>query len=94
MYRRFQNRSTVRAEFADLSYPLPAGITNYGIALKVYGSVPGSGGRNENIELPDYEEAAKLMATRKNMTLMFLWNRYKKKCEEEGTRFYCKFRSN
>lgn len=72
----------------DLSYPLPAGITNYGIALKVYGSVPGSGGRNENIELPDYEEAAKLMATRKNMTLMFLWNRYKKKCEKEGTRFY------
>lgn len=72
----------------DLSYPLPAGITNYGIALKVYGSVPGSGGRNENIELPDYEEAAKLMATRKNMTLMFLWNRYKKKCEEEDARFY------
>ena len=72
----------------DLSYPLPAGITNYGIALKVYGAVPGSGGRNENIELPDYEEAAKLMATRKNMTLMFLWNRYKKKCEEEGARFY------
>lgn len=26
----------------DLSYPLPAGITNYGIALKVYGAVPGS----------------------------------------------------
>lgn len=72
----------------DLNYPLPAGITNYGIALKVYGSVPGSGGRNENIELPDYEEDAKLMATRKNMTLMFLWNRYKKKCEEEGARFY------
>ena len=62
----------------DLNYPLPAGITNYGIALKVYGAVPGSGGRNENIELPDYEDAAKLMATRKNMTLMFLWNRYKK----------------
>lgn len=72
----------------DLNYPLPAGITNYGIALKVYGSVPGSGGRNENIELPDYEEDAKLMATRKNMTLVFLWNRYKKKCEEEGARCY------
>ncbi len=72
----------------DLQYPLPTGITNYGIALKVYGAVPGTGGRNENIELPDYEEAAKLMATRKNMTLMFLWNRYKKKCEEEGSRFY------
>lgn len=68
----------------DLNFPLPAGITNYGIALKVYGSVPGAGGRNENIELPDYEEAAKLMATRKNMTLVFLWNRYKKKCEKEG----------
>ena len=72
----------------DLRYPLPTGITNYGIAMKVYGSVPGSGCRNENIELPDYEEASKLMATRKNMTLMFLWNRYKKKCEEEGARFY------
>lgn len=72
----------------ELQYPLPAGITNYGIAMIVYGSVPGSGGRNENIELPDYEEAAKLMATRKNMTLMFLWNCYKKKCEEEGVRFY------
>lgn len=72
----------------DLQYPLPVGITNYGIANKVYGSAPGSGGRNENIELPDYEEAAKLMPTRKNMTLMFLWNGYKKKCEEEGARFY------
>ena len=72
----------------DLQYPLPTGITNYGIAMKVYGSVSGSGCRNENIELPDYEEAAKLMAIRKNMTLMFLWNRYKKKCEEEGARFY------
>ncbi|MFR5700998.1 MAG: hypothetical protein ACLUD0_03435 [Eubacterium ramulus] len=30
----------------DLNFPLPAGITNYGIALKVYGSVPGAGGRN------------------------------------------------
>ena len=60
----------------DLSYPLPAGITNYGIALKVYGAVPGSGGRNENIELPDYEDAAKLMATRKNMTLIKACNRY------------------
>ena len=75
-------------KFEDLQYPLPAGITNYGIAMKVYGSVHGTGGRNESIELPNYEEAAKLMATRKNMTLMFLWNRYKKKCQEEGSRFY------
>lgn len=34
---------------ASLSYPLPPGITNYGIDELVYGSVPGSGGRNENI---------------------------------------------
>lgn len=72
----------------SLSYPLPPGITNYGIAELVYGSVPGSGGRNENIEYPNYEADAKLMATRKNMTLVFLWNRYSKKCAEEGKRFY------
>lgn len=72
----------------SLSYPLPPGITNYGIAELVYGSVPGSGGRNESIEYPDYEADAKLMATRKNMTLVFLWNRYSKKCAEEGKRFY------
>ena len=51
----------------SLSYPLPPGITNYGIAELVYGSIPGSGGRNENIEYPDYEADAKLMATRKNI---------------------------
>ena len=46
-------RDSLRAfkKCEDLSYPLPAGITNYGIALKVYGAVPGSGGRNENIEM-------------------------------------------
>lgn len=71
-----------------LSYPFLLGITNYGIAELVYGSVPGSGGRNENIEYPDYEADAKLMATRKNMNLLFLWNRYSKKCAEEGKRFY------
>ena len=42
----------------DLNYPLPAGITNYGIALKAYGSVAGSGGRNENkvkMRIPNYK---------------------------------------
>ena len=42
----------------DLNYPLPAGITNYGIALKVYGSVPGSGDQNENkvkMRIPNYK---------------------------------------
>jgi transposase len=71
-----------------LQYPLPTGITNYGIAELVYGSVPGNGGRNESIELPDYEEVARLMVTRKNMTLVFLWNRYKQKCQDQEKRFY------
>lgn len=71
-----------------LKYPLPTGITNYGIAELVYGSIPGNAGRNENIELPDYAEIAMLMATRKNMTLVFLWNRYKQKCQAEEKRFY------
>lgn len=71
-----------------LQYPLPAGITNYGIAEFVYGSIPGNTGRNENIELPDYAEIARLMSTRKNMTLVFLWNRYKQKCQSEAKRFY------
>lgn len=71
-----------------LQYPLPTGITNYGIAELVYGSVPGNTGRNENIELPDYAEIAMLMDTRKNMTLVFLWNRYKKKCQADEKRFY------
>lgn len=75
-------------ECEKLQYPLPPGITNYGIAMLVYGNVPGAAGRNENIELPDYAEVANLMATRKNMTLVFLWNRYKQKCEAEGKRFY------
>jgi transposase len=71
-----------------LQYPLPSGITNYGIAERVYGSVPGSGGRNEDIELPDYENIATLMSTRNNMTLVFLWNRYKQKCQAQEKRFY------
>lgn len=71
-----------------LQFPLPAGITNYGIAELVYGSILGNGGRNENIELPDYGEMAQLMSTRKNMTLVFLWNRYKQKCLNEDKKFY------
>ncbi len=63
-----------------LSFPLPEGITNYGIADLVYGSLPGSGGRDLSYEFPDFQEVARMMDTRKNMTLVFLWNRYKKRC--------------
>ena len=37
----------------DLDFPLPPGITNAGIAKKVYGKVPGEGGRDESYEYPD-----------------------------------------
>ena len=33
-------------ECKTLSYPLPEGITNYGIAAAVYGKNPSSGGRD------------------------------------------------
>jgi len=71
-----------------LSYPLPEGITNYGIAELVYGRIPGGTGPNLSIEQPDFEEVAKMMTGRKNMTLVFLWNRYKAKCSQEGKKFY------
>ena len=75
-------------ECDSISYPLPNGITNYGIAELVYGNPPGNNGRNPNIEYPDYGDVNRQLSTRKNMTLVFLWNRYKKKCEETGRRYY------
>uniref|UniRef100_UPI0038B35B70 hypothetical protein n=1 Tax=Clostridium vitabionis TaxID=2784388 RepID=UPI0038B35B70 len=62
----------------DLDYPLPPGITNAGIAMKVYGKVPGEGGRDESYEYPDYQKVLKLMNERKNMTLQVCWDRYSK----------------
>ena len=58
-----------------LSYPLPEGITNYGIAALVYGEKQLAGGRDPSYEQPDYETVAKEMSSRKNMTLVALWNR-------------------
>ena len=52
-----------------LSYPLPAGITNYGIAELVYGA-SSLGCRNEDYELPDYGEVHLQLTTRKNMTIV------------------------
>ncbi len=60
-----------------ISYPLPVGITNYGIAKLVYGNLPDNNGRNPGIMYPDYEDVHKQLSSRKNMTLIFLWNRYK-----------------
>ena len=71
-----------------LDYPLPEGITNYGIASLVYGRVPEAGGRNPNIEQPDFKKVSEMMQARKNMTLVFLWNCYVKRCQAEEKRFY------
>ena len=73
----------------SLSYPLPAGITNYGIAELVYGRNPeGVDGRDLSFELPDFAEVEKQMNSRKNMTLVFLWGRYKNRCMAEEKKFY------
>ena len=73
----------------SLSYPLPAGITNYGIAELVNGRNPeGADGRDLSFELPDFAEVEKQMNSRKNMTLVFLWGRYKNRCMAEEKKFY------
>lgn len=71
-----------------LDYPLPEGITNYGIAELVYGSAKGSGTRDLSYELPDFADVESQMNSRKNMTLVFLWGRYKNRCLAEDRKFY------
>lgn len=71
-----------------ISYPLPEGITNYAIADCVYGDKVAVHGRDVSYEYPDYSEIARLMDSRKNLTLVFLWNRYKKRCITEEKKFY------
>ena len=75
-------------ECKTISFPLPDGITNYGIAELVYGKVSGQGIRNETFVLPDYAEVHQQMTSRKNMTLIYQWNRYKKKCEKDNLKYY------
>ena len=75
-------------ECKSLGYPLPQGITNYGIAEAVYGKNPAIAGRDLSYEMPNYEAVAKDMSSRKNMTLVVLWNRYAKKCRDCGLKFY------
>lgn len=72
----------------SLQFPLPAGITNYAIANHVYGPAKPSHERDAEYALPDYEEIHKAMSTRKNMTLVYQWNRYVRKCDEEGSQPY------
>lgn len=71
-----------------LDFPLPEGITNYGIAAKIYGGSPNSSGRDVTYACPDFEDIHKQLHGRKNMTLVYLWNRYMKSCEAEGQKGY------
>ena len=71
-----------------LSYPLPEGITNYGIAALVYGKRTVEHSRDLSYEMPDYETVEKEMSSRKNMTLVVLWNRYSKQCRDRDVKFY------
>lgn len=75
-------------ECRTLSYPLPEGITNYGIYAAVYGSKPRENGRSTEYEAPDYAAVAKAISTKKNMTLLAMWNRYERKCRESGLKPY------
>ena len=71
-----------------ISFPLPEGITNYGIYELVYGHAPGSNTRNEAYQLPDFEQVFRQMTGKKNMTLVYQWNRYAKACDAEGLKHY------
>lgn len=71
-----------------LSYPLPEGITNYAIAELVYGHAPGSNNRSSEYEQPDFAWTFRQMNERKNMTLVYLWNRYKKECQTKESKPY------
>jgi transposase len=75
-------------ECEAIDHPLPEGITNYAIYEIVYGKAPGSNSRDIRYELPDFENIAELMASRQNMTLVYLWNRYKRRCEADGKMYY------
>jgi len=71
----------------ELGYPLPPGITDDGIAELVYGKSAASV-RNENYELPDFDDVHSQLHGRKNMTLVYLWNRYMKQCQASECKYY------
>ena len=71
-----------------LSYPLPEGITNYAIAEMVYGHAPGYNSRSTEYEQPDFQHIFHQMSERKNMTLVYLWNRYQNDCAAKGVKGY------
>lgn len=73
--------------FETLSYPLPKGITNYGIYSQVYGK-PDPVSADSGFVMPDYSFVDKELTGQKNMTLIFLWGRYKNQCIADEAKFY------
>ncbi len=71
-----------------LSYPLPQEITNIGIYEVIYGHNLSADGRDTSYELPDFQTVAAAMKNRRNMTLLYQWNLYKKACESSGKKAY------
>jgi transposase len=71
-----------------ISYPLPERITNYGIHELVYGHAPGANARSDDYEKPDYQYVFYQMTERKNMTLVYQWNRYVKRCQADEKKYY------
>ena len=74
-----------------LKFPLPEGMTNYGISELVYGvskNKPAAGSSDSSFVQPDYQGIFQEMTKRKNMTLSFLWGRYKNQCLASGEKFY------
>ena len=76
-------------ECEKIDYPLPEGITNYGIYELVYGPKSAhNSGRNTSYEMPDYPSVHEELNSRKNMTMLYQWNKYKRGCEEKETKAY------
>ena len=75
-------------KYGELAYPFSPGITNAGIAMKVYNKVPCEGGWNESYEHFDYPQLLRLTNERKNMTLQACWNRYTRRGKVEGKKAY------
>ena len=71
-----------------ISFPLPPGITNEGIYQLVYPNSVVGEGRDESFELPDFAKIHQEMTTRKNMTLVYQWNRYSRECQSQEKKPY------
>lgn len=69
-----------------LNYPLPPGTTNMAVYDAVYGARPGKQA-DATIRMPDFEDVAKKLR-QANMTLQYLWNAYRWKCEAGGEPAY------